>query len=230
MGKLIDLIGNRFGRLLVTNRADNRNKRTYWHCICDCGNECDVESYSLIHGITKSCGCLHKEIISKSHKKYNEYYVCENIVFVKFSNCEEYFICDLEDWNELKQYCWSKNPDGYAYNVKNSLLFHRVVMNCQNGLEVDHINGISNDDICDNRKSNLRVVTRSQNNMNHSIRKDNTSGHTGVSWNKAKNKFEVEICVNGNRIKLGRFNNIEDAIKVREEAEIKYFGEYRYGG
>lgn len=38
---------------------DSINNRKVWHCICDCGNECNIDSKSLIGGHTKSCGCLH---------------------------------------------------------------------------------------------------------------------------------------------------------------------------
>lgn len=56
--KLIDLTGEKFGRLTVVSRAPSKNKRTYWSCMCDCGNACTVEGYNLTSGKTKSCGCF----------------------------------------------------------------------------------------------------------------------------------------------------------------------------
>lgn len=56
------LIGEKFGRLVVAGRAENRNKLSMWVCICDCGNEKVVQGGHLKSGHTKSCGCLGKEL------------------------------------------------------------------------------------------------------------------------------------------------------------------------
>ena len=60
--------------------------------------------------------------------------------------------------------------------------------------------------------------------MNRRLQSNNTSGYTGVSFDKKTNKWMARI----NKVTLGYFENIEDAIKARKEAEIKYFGEFRY--
>ena len=74
MSKLIDLTGQRFGRLTVLYRtydivSANGRKRSNWHCMCDCGNECDIAGDCLTRGKTQSCGCLKKE------KMFNEKFV-----------------------------------------------------------------------------------------------------------------------------------------------------------
>ena len=69
MGKFIDLTGQRFGRLTVLHRAENRNKKTYWHCLCDCGNEKDIAARHLSGGSINSCGCLNSEIASERFSK-----------------------------------------------------------------------------------------------------------------------------------------------------------------
>lgn len=58
-----DLMGQIFGRLTVIEKTDKRGKdrRIIWKCRCECGNEVEVNSKNLIHGNTKSCGCLKKE-------------------------------------------------------------------------------------------------------------------------------------------------------------------------
>lgn len=61
MPNLIDLSGQRFGRLIVINRALNNGKIVMWHCKCDCGNEKDIRGDLLRNGKTQSCGCFHKE-------------------------------------------------------------------------------------------------------------------------------------------------------------------------
>lgn len=55
------------------------------------------------------------------------------------------------------------------------------------------------------------------------IRSDNKSGHKGVFWDKIRHKWEAYITHNGERIRLGRFNNKQDAINARLKAEKKYF-------
>lgn len=61
-----DLTGERFGRLKVLFRAENRNGKVYWRCKCDCGEEKDVLSANLTTGKIKSCGCYHDECLSKN--------------------------------------------------------------------------------------------------------------------------------------------------------------------
>lgn len=92
------------------------------------------------------------------------------------------------------------------------------------GMEVDHIDT----DGLNNRYSNLRVVTSSQNQMNKPKQANNKSGVTGVSWAKRESKWYACITVDGKQISLGYHKNKEDAIKARKAAELKYFGEYRY--
>ena len=62
---LHNLVGQRFGRLVVNSRADNgKNKHSKWLCRCDCGCEAVVYASSLVSGHTESCGCLRAEIAS----------------------------------------------------------------------------------------------------------------------------------------------------------------------
>lgn len=66
MGKYIDLTGQKFGRLIVIKRDGNNKKReALWLCKCECGKFTKTRTYSLKSGVTKSCGCLQKEIASK---------------------------------------------------------------------------------------------------------------------------------------------------------------------
>lgn len=71
MPKKIDLTGQRFGRLLYLEEA-GRNKwgAVLWKCLCDCGTIRIVRRGHLRIGHTKSCGCLQKEVASKTHYKH----------------------------------------------------------------------------------------------------------------------------------------------------------------
>jgi len=67
----LNLVGNRFGRLTVISRAENKNNYTVcWSCKCDCGNATTVRSHDLVGGKTLSCGCLgieHRVAASTTH-------------------------------------------------------------------------------------------------------------------------------------------------------------------
>ena len=69
MGKLVDLSGQRFGRLVVLERAgSDNNKNAMWRCRCDCGNTITTSGKRLRRGETQSCGCLHRETFTnKKH-------------------------------------------------------------------------------------------------------------------------------------------------------------------
>ena len=61
MPRLVDLTGQRFGRLTVVSRADNIGRQTAWVCRCDCGNEKIIQGWNLKSGQVKSCGCIIRE-------------------------------------------------------------------------------------------------------------------------------------------------------------------------
>ena len=69
MGKALDLLGKRFGRLVVVERTKDRNNKVSWHCMCDCGNDSYVGTYRLVHNVTTSCGCLREEKWRESQDK-----------------------------------------------------------------------------------------------------------------------------------------------------------------
>lgn len=75
MPKLIDLTGQRFGRLTVLERAENKRGHAAWLCRCDCGRSIVVQSDSLKSGNTRSCGCLFAETslrkIAALHKDHD---------------------------------------------------------------------------------------------------------------------------------------------------------------
>ena len=84
--------------------------------------------------------------------------------------------------------------------------------------DMDHI-----DHIRDNNKwVNLRPVTRQENGKNQSVAKNNTSGCTGVCWDKERSKWLPQITVSGKPTYLGRFDNKADAVAAYQAASIKY--------
>ena len=114
--------------------------------------------------------------------------------------------------------------DGETSNKK----LHKLVANAflENPEEkrcVDHIDR----DKLNNRISNLRYATDSENGQNKSMQSNNTSGAIGVCWSKNRKKWLVQIRINCVQKHLGYFTNKEDAIAARQNAEIQYFGEFR---
>lgn len=105
-------------------------------------------------------------------------------------------------------------------------LAHRVCWALHTGQwpdqQIDHINGIKTD----NRISNLRLATNSQNGKNISRSINNTSGVCGVTYDKANKKWRALIKVDAKQIHLGRWSDFDDAIKARKLAEKKYFGDW----
>jgi len=242
MSVLIDITGNKYGHLTVLERyIDENSKDTKWKCICDCGNPNPVIvfGYNLKNGNTTSCGCVHLKngqktgsiygpIQGKKNKKYNKYDLTgEYGIGYTLDGKEFYF--DIEDYDIIKDYCWHINKNGYVVNKTNKkpILMHRLVMgvdNISSELEVDHIHHKTND----NRKSELRIVTSSQNKMNKDKQVNNTSGVRGIWFNKNLNRWVADIGVDHKTIHLGTYYTIDEAAKARKDAEIKYFGEYRY--
>lgn len=136
-------------------------------------------------------------------------------------------IVDEADYNWLMQWRWWPQSDGYAYRhsyapndagyMKYSgvVLMHRIIMDTPKGMDTDHINR----NPLDNRRCNLRITDRTQNNFNSGVHVNNTSGHRGVSWNKRTKSWRAYIGGSKGRVELGRFKNIEDAIAARLAAE-----------
>lgn len=92
MGKVKDLTGQRFGRLTVISRAENRNKKVYWRCRCDCGAEKIIRGCNLKYGDTKSCGCL--KLALDNQRSLNA--ICRTKLYKFWQNliqnyCNEYF-------------------------------------------------------------------------------------------------------------------------------------------
>lgn len=95
MGKMKDLTGQKFGRWLVLYRVNNtKDRRVYWLCKCDCGNLKEVQGYSLLHGCSKSCGCLVKDTNTKHGKTHSRLY---------------------NAWRNIKQRCYDHKNKRYKY-------------------------------------------------------------------------------------------------------------------
>ena len=104
---------------------------------------------------------------------------------------------------------------------------HDMILNSR---YIDHQNGVRHD----NRKQNLRKPNEddlsfdSYNQMNKRLQDNNKSGVAGVCWHSRDEIWESHISIGNKLIYLGRFENFDDAVKQRKEAEKKYFGDWAY--
>ena len=210
MGKFKDLTGNRFGmwKVIKVNGYDNQNK-ILWLCECECGNERNVSGNSLRSGRSNSCGCYDFKLNKTKHFS---------------SDLPEYRI-----WKAMKTRCDNPNADNFIhYGAKGIKVCERwqIFENFYKDMgsrptvnhSIDRINVNGNYE-----PNNCRWVTHTQQVRNVGLRKDNLSGCKGVVFNTKSNKWTSAITINGKRMHLGYYNELEEAIKVRKNAEIEYW-------
>ena len=224
-----DLTGQKFGHLTVIKRGNGKlyenqkYKFTTWICQCDCENRTikEIDARSLKSGLTTSCGCIQKGKARKSIFLHNQ-------IEHDLKNTRLYSI-----WTDMKRRCKGTKKaclDSYykkritvcpEWNGKGESFLNFYNWAIQNGyqdnLTIDRINNDGNYE-----PSNCRWVSMAIQNINKNIFKNNTSGYTGVKFDKKSQKWIAEINVNYKRIYLGSFHNKEDAIAARKAAEEKY--------
>lgn len=196
-----------------------------WICECNCEahNKILARGNDIKNGHTLSCGCLQQKRASVSNKKYNAYDL-SNEYGVGFAiNTNSPFYFDLEDFDKIKDYCWYERIRN-GFSILQTSINHKMVsMHQLLGYSgYDH----KNRNELDNRKNNLRKATQKENSRNRSLAKNNTSNFIGVYFHKKAQKWWTSIEVDGVRIYLGLFADKQDAIRVRLQAEAKYFGEF----
>ena len=129
--------------------------------------------------------------------------------------------------NNVGDIAGSNNGNGYLrFSInRKSYYVHQIVFLWNFGYipnEIDHKNG----NRLDNRIENLREATHLQNGQNLGLRKSNNIGINSVSFDKERKKWIAYIGVNRRKIHLGRFDNVEDAINARKNAEKIYYKEF----
>lgn len=226
------LPGQRFGNWTVISKdveESQKRKYTMYICECNCGKIQSVRASRLTNGYTTNCAECGAKKMSINKRIKNRYDLSKEYGVGWSSNTNKPFYFDKEQYERIKDYTWYENTTtGYLYTTDHgkNIMFHRFVMNAKFDEIIDHIHGV--DSKFDNRMCNLRIATKGQNNINTSLRSNNNSGVTGVWWKANLSKWEARIGVNGKPIYLGYYDNFEDAVKARKEAENKYYGEYSY--
>lgn len=137
----------------------------------------------------------------------------------------EFAVIDLDDFDKVAGWKWYKDRKGYAVNHKAQKM-HHLIIGKREGFEVDH----ENRQKADNRKSNLRFVTASQNARNRRRLKDTVNPYAGVTKHKDKWRAYMHVEENGQKKNkyLGLYTTAEEAAKVRDAAVFVMFGTFAY--
>lgn len=201
----------------------SNKRRRYFQIKClNCNQITEAKELSLKHGETGQCKHCRSNIgrMKGNPQNHNKYIFVDNIG-IGYTNNNEEFYFDKEDYDKIKDYCWHINKHGYVQTQKNKkqILMHRFLLDVTDNSNIDHNNRIRNW----NLKNNLTIATKKENNQNNSIYKNNTSGVTGVSFNKEQGLWRSYINIDNKRIYGDSSYDINIAINSRKELEKKYF-------
>jgi len=187
MRKTLNLLGQKFGKLTVIEKAENHiqpngKRYTRWLCKCDCGNKIIVRTSHLTKGHTRSCGCLQREKVTAHGLKKTRLYVI---------------------WRDIKIRCYNPNALNFKdYGAKgvimcdewrnNFKIFHDWAMN--NGYNKDAKRGECTIDRIDNNKGycpeNCRWVdnlVQQNNRTNNRFLTYKGKTHTVAEWSRILN-------------------------------------------
>ena len=136
------------------------------------------------------------------------------------------FEIDVEDYPIVMQHTWHCDSKGYvATNINGKIRkLHQLIMNTPKGMETDHING----DIKNNKKTNLRICTRAQNQHNQKPWVGGSSKYKGVCFYKKYGNWLVQIHINKKRIHIGYYPSEKEAALAYNKFVFELRGEYAY--
>jgi len=224
--RLGDMTGMRFGKWTVASTAGrDAQGRAKLLCVCDCGTQKVLDSYSLRRGDTKSCGICYEPT-------FNQY--CRNADGTATIYCEneKSFIVDYSDISLISHYKWHVNNRGYVISgsARPNLRLHRFLFGLTDSdkeIVVDHISG----ETTDNTRKNLRLCQTHLNARNRGLSKRSSTGYKGVSYWCRKGKYVAEIVFRDefntrHRKIVGRFDCPEEAARAYDRAALLYHGEF----
>lgn len=167
-------------------------------------------------------GFLKGNTLGKNNKKYNTYNIKGSYGVGYTSNTNEEFYFDLEDYHIIKDFCWHKSFYGYLESRDSGsnkiIKMHKLLVDVSDiKLEIDH----ADRNKMNNRRKNLRVVTRTFNNINQNATVNSKTGVRGVYKNKKREKYDVSFQAKGVSI-TKRFDTFDDACKYRKQLEETY--------
>lgn len=214
MAKRVDLTGLVFNHLTVLSRSEVRKgTRLPWICLCKCGNIVDVIGNDIVTGHTKSCGCIKSEAISKSRTTHGRTRTTEYVA-----------------WLSMKARCYNQNNQDYQnYGGRGIKVCERWLNSFENFLK-DMGNAPLNQTLDrvevngDYAPTNCRWTHACVQSFNRRKMSTNTSGRTGVSWDRKRLMWVVRISYKTESLYLGSYLDFNEAVSIREAAELKYYG------
>ena len=200
MPKRIPLEGRKFNKLYVKEYIGNGK----YHCICDCKNECNVFGNNLISKHTTSCGC-NKLTSNYAGKIFGFLQVIERADSKYVGGIKKvYWKCRCIKCERIVEVRADCLRNGYTSScgclVKDKDIPKQLKNEFVNGTQLSHVQSIPT--------------------------KANKSGVVGVNWDKSRNKWQASIRFQGRKYNLGRFDDFDEACKVRKEAEETIFGNF----
>lgn len=213
MANAIDLVGKRFGKLLVIERVSSHSPHAVWKCKCDCGEERNIIGQNLRRLMQVSCGCWNQE------RKTTHGATKDGTVTKEYMS-----------WKAMIQRCTNPNRKHYEeYGGRGITVCDRWLNSFENFLEdmgkkTSARHSIDREDTNGNYEpDNCKWSTQSEQISNQRIRQDNTSGHKGVSWDKNRGKWHAYLNRNkSSRLNIGYYVDLQDAITARENAEADH--------
>jgi hypothetical protein len=138
-------------------------------------------------------------------------------------------LVDDDDWEYLNEFSWYISHTGYSYTgiwmkfkqTTKQVKMERFIMRVPKGFIIDHING----NRCDNRKENLRLVTKQENNINRCKRSGCPTTYKGLTWIAKERRWKVRVKLDGKEYYVGRFVNEIDAAHAYDFKALELFGE-----
>ncbi len=215
MSKAKDLTETRVGKLLLIERK-RENNRTYYLCKCDCGNEKWIRADGLTKkNKTSSCGCLSEKTKFKA----------KDLRGKRFGRLIALEPTEERDKSSETVIWRCKCDCGNTKNISSYLLTSGRVRSCgclQKEWSIKQGNNIGDMFVEKYIKdeTNIKAISRIKP-MSH-----NTSGYSGVKWDKEREKWIAEIRFKNKIYYLGRYKDKQEAIKVRKEAEEKLHKEF----
>jgi hypothetical protein len=136
-------------------------------------------------------------------------------------------LVDNEDYEWLNQWKWHY----HVYAMRNThehnrkkILMHREIIKAPAGMDTDHIDH----DKLNNCRSNLRICTRSENQMNRKTYKDSVSGYKGVYFNRSDRVWMARIGIDHKTIYIGSFSDAKNAAMAYDKEAKILFGEFAH--
>jgi hypothetical protein len=180
-----------------------------------CSKEQKVKGYCARHyWQIKNCGKILERTIRDKNEIIVNGDICTMNLYDRKNNIVANTSFNKKHLNRVKKLKWGLQGMGYVANYINNVYLHVFIKGNKDGLEIDHIDR----DPLNNLDDNLRYATHGENCRNRAAK--------GICWDKRRNKWLALIKLNYKSIYLGRYENKNEAIKARREAERKYYGEF----